>query len=80
MDILPSVGILYELQAIHDTGYLVSQASPEDYWHQVNIHFIHSTIHLISSWFMDIILIVLLYVFIFYNLLVRIVKIPELSL
>jgi len=36
MDILPSVGILYELQAIHDTGYLLSQASPEDYWHQVN--------------------------------------------
>lgn len=36
MDILPSVGILYELQAIHDTGYLLSQASPEDYWHQVS--------------------------------------------
>ena len=35
MDILPSVGILYELQAIHDTGYLLSQASPEDCWHQV---------------------------------------------
>ncbi|XP_021968050.1 Krueppel-like factor 6 [Folsomia candida] len=30
MDILPSVGILYELQAIHDTGYLLSQASLED--------------------------------------------------
>jgi hypothetical protein len=37
MDILPSVGILYELSCIHETGYLLSQASPEDYWHQVNL-------------------------------------------
>jgi len=42
MDVLPSVGILYELQAIHDTGYLLCQASAEDYWHQVSFINIHS--------------------------------------